>query len=320
MAFKLDLKDRKLLTLLDENCRQSNSQLARRVGLSKPAVEYRIRRLEKRQAIFEYYTVIDFTRLGFSQYKLYFKFQNATLEEEKQIIEYWKGSKNIVWVAQLRGRWDLAVSVLARSNFEFGRILSRFMNRYSGFILDKDVLLTEYSPIYAREYMTDTEPKEFMYGIPGGKYNPDSIEKKLLRQISTDARIPIFELSKRTGLTRDIINYRLRKLSKDKIIDQFRCYPNLEEIGINLYKIIFRTKNLDEKAEKEIKAYVSANKKAPQMLKLIGSWDLEIEFEVENEDELYKHLADIRKMFSFIIRDFDIIRVTRICKYDYFPF
>ncbi|MBU0467346.1 MAG: AsnC family transcriptional regulator [Nanoarchaeota archaeon] len=38
----LDTKDRKLLTLLDENARYSNSQLARKVGLSKPAIEYRL--------------------------------------------------------------------------------------------------------------------------------------------------------------------------------------------------------------------------------------------------------------------------------------
>ena len=34
----LDLKDKKLLTALDENSRYSNSQIAKKVGLSKPAV------------------------------------------------------------------------------------------------------------------------------------------------------------------------------------------------------------------------------------------------------------------------------------------
>ena len=47
MAVKLDLKDKKILTLFDENARLSNSQIAKRVGLSKPAVEYRLKRLEK---------------------------------------------------------------------------------------------------------------------------------------------------------------------------------------------------------------------------------------------------------------------------------
>jgi len=75
---KIDLKDRKILTLLDENSRLSNSQIAKKVGLSKPAVEYRLNRFEKNNLILSHYVVIDFTKLGYSQYKIYFKFQNTT--------------------------------------------------------------------------------------------------------------------------------------------------------------------------------------------------------------------------------------------------
>ena len=320
MAIKLDLKDKRILTILDEDARLSNSQIAKKVGLSKPAVEYRLKRFEKNNVIFACYSVVDFTKLGYSQYKIYFKFQDITLEDEKEIVDYWLKDNNSVWVAQIRGRWDLAVSILARSNFEFGKILSRFMNQFSKFILEKDVLLTEYSPIYAREYLTETKATEFVYGIPEKFYELDEIDKKILKELSNNARINIVELVKKTNLTRDVINYRLKKLKKDGIIVQYRCYLNLHNLGINHYKIIFRTKNFNEQVEKLVKDYVEKHKKATQFLKLIGSWDLEIEFEVENEDELYKILTEIRKRFSNIIRDFDILRITETYKYDYFPF
>ena len=317
---KLDLKDKKMLTILDENARYSNSQIARKVQLSKPAIEYRLNRFKKNNIIFEFYTVIDFTKLGYSQYKLYFKFQDTTLEDEKKIVNYWNKDKNAVWVAQIRGRWDLAVSILAKSNFEFGKILSRFMNEFSKFILEKDVLLTEYSPIYAREYLVDTQSKEFIYGVPSEVYELDETDKKILKELADNARISILDLSEKTNLTRDIINYRIKKLTKEGIIVQYRCYPNLPKIGINHYKVIFRTKNLNEEQEEKIRQYVATHKKVTQFLKLIGSWDLEIEFETENEDELYKSLTEIRKKFSDIIRDFDIIRITETYKYNYFPF
>jgi len=318
--FKLDLKDKKILTLLDENSRYSNSQIAKKVGLSKPAVEYRLKRFEKNNIIFSYYAVINFTKLGYSQYKLYLKFQNTNLEDEQKIINYWKERKNVMWVAEIRGRWDLTVSILAKSNFEFGKILNAFMNKYSKFILEKDVLLTEYSPIYSREYLAETKPLEFVYGIPSKTYELGDTDEKILKVLAENARISIVELAEKLHLTRDIVNYRLKKLTKDKIIVQYRCYLNLQNIGINHYKIIFRTKNFDEQAEKQIKEYVQQHKKATQFLKLIGSWDLEIEFETENENELYKILTDIRKKFSNIIRDFDILRITENFKYNYFPF
>ena len=43
MAIKLDLKDKKILEQLDLNSRQSNSQIAKKVGLSKDAIGYRIK-------------------------------------------------------------------------------------------------------------------------------------------------------------------------------------------------------------------------------------------------------------------------------------
>ena len=320
MPIKLDLKDKKILTLLDENARYSNSQIARKVKLSKPSVEYRIQRLLKNKAIFNFYTIIDFTKLGYSQYKIYFKFQNTNIETEKQITNYWIKNNNSVWIAQIRGRWDLAVSIITKSNFEFGKILSEFMNKFSKYILEKDILLTEYSPIYAREYLTQTQQSEFTYGKPSQEIKLDETDKKILKELATNARIPILKLAEKTKLSRDIINYRLKKLKKENLVTQFRTYPNLQNLGIHHYKIILRTKNFSPESEKQIKAYISNHKKATQFLKLIGSWDLEIEFETENEDELYKILNEIRNKFSNIIRDFDILRITETYKYDYFPF
>ena len=320
MTINLDLKDKKILTLLDENARLSNSQIAKKVGLSKPTIEYRLKRFEKNNVIFEYYTVIDFTKIGYSQYKIYFKFQNTSLENEEKIINYWKKDANSVWVAQIRGHWDLAISIITKSNFEFGKILNNFMNKFAKFILEKDVLLTEYSPIYSREYLAETKHSEFTYGEPSKIYELDKTDKTILKELSINARIPIIDLAEKTNLSRDIINYRLKKLIKDKIILSFRAYPNLNNLNIKHYKIIFRTKNFNEESEDKIKSYISQHKNATQFLKLIGSWDLEIEFETEDEDELYKILNDVRQKFSEIIRDFYIIRIIETRKYNYFPF
>ena len=316
----LDLKDKKLLTALDENSRYTNAQLARKVQLSKPAIEYRIKRLQKNNIIFKYYTVINITKLGYSQYKIYFKFQNTSPTDEQKITDYWIKDNTSVWVVQIRGRWDLAVSILAKSNFKFGKALSTFMNKFSKFILEKDILLTEYSPIYQREYLPQIKPKQCTYGIPEQTYKLDETDTNILQAISNNERILIINLAEKTTLTRDIVNYRLKKLTKDGIINQYRCYLNLQNLNINHYKIILRTKNFNQEEETKIKNYIAKHKKATQFLKLIGSWDLEIEFETENEDELYKILNEIRNKFSNIIRDYDILRITKTFKLNYFPF
>ncbi|MBS3094105.1 Lrp/AsnC family transcriptional regulator [Candidatus Pacearchaeota archaeon] len=322
MVIKLDLKDKKVLTLLDEDSTLSNSQIAKKVQLSKPAIEYRIQRLLKNKAIFEFYTVIDFGKLGYQQYKIYFKFQNLSIEEEKRILNYWANDKNSVWLAQVRGRWDLAVSVLAKNNYDFGLVLNKFLEKFSKFVLEKDILLTEYSLIYSREYLADKKEnsKEFVYGIPSKIYELDETDKKILKEISVNARINIVDLAEKTKLSRDVVNYRIKKLTKEKIITGYRCFLNLENIGLRYYKLIIRTKNFDEKAETKLKQFISSHKKATQFLKLIGSWDLEIEFEVETSDELYENLNQIRKDFADIIKEYEVLKITKTLKYNFFPF
>ena len=61
---KLDLKDRKILYQLDINCRQSNTQFGKKVGLSKQVVDYRIKRMEEDGVIKCYWTDIDMIGYG----------------------------------------------------------------------------------------------------------------------------------------------------------------------------------------------------------------------------------------------------------------
>src|SRR3989344_7487923 len=304
MVYNLDVKDKKILTLLDENCRYTNTQIAKRVKLSKPAVEARIQKLIKNNIIFAFYTELDVTKLGYYLYKVYYKFQNISREKENEISEFWKENKFCIWSGKVRSRWDLAVTVLARNNNQLGIILKEFQLKYSGYILEKDILLIEYTPIYSREHLVNTLKKELTITQSEKIIILDETDKKILKTISNNARMQIVGIVKNTKLTKDVVIYRLKKLKE--LISSYRCYPNLGLIGVNLYKLILRTRNLSFEKEIAIKGYCKEHKKITQFLKLVGSWDVEIEIEVEDENELYKIIDEIRKEFNDVIRDYDI--------------
>ncbi|MBI2143762.1 AsnC family transcriptional regulator, partial [Candidatus Woesearchaeota archaeon] len=60
----MDAKDRKILSELDMDARQPLSAIAKKVGLSREVVNYRIRQLERRNIVKGYYTVLDTAKLG----------------------------------------------------------------------------------------------------------------------------------------------------------------------------------------------------------------------------------------------------------------
>lgn len=61
---QLDRLDRSILSALREDGRQSLSQLAKKVGLSKSPVQTRLRRLEDNGFILGYTAIVDQERLG----------------------------------------------------------------------------------------------------------------------------------------------------------------------------------------------------------------------------------------------------------------
>jgi Lrp/AsnC family leucine-responsive transcriptional regulator len=315
---ELDSQDKKLLHLLRIDARQSNTQLAKKLRMSKPAVQYRLDRFDQKQLIFSYNTLVDFTKLSYSQYKAYFRFQNTNVADEKAMLTFWTNRKNIVWVGHLRGRWDVAVSVLARSNYEFSQILGEFLELFAKFVLEKDVLLTEYSPIYKEEQ--EGKEEVFTYGIPTAAVAIDEVDNVILLTLSLNARASIVDLMKKTGFSRDVLTYRIKQMRKNGLIIGFSAYPDLEKWGKQLYKIILRMKNFSSKDEARLREYCKQKPKVTQMLKVVGSWDVEIEVECSSEAEYYSILNDIRTEFSNVIREFETLRVDKTLKYDFYPF
>ena len=69
--YKLDLKDRKILYELDLNCRQSNTQIGKKVGLKKDVVNYRINNMGKEGVIKNFWTAINTFKLGYDVFRVY---------------------------------------------------------------------------------------------------------------------------------------------------------------------------------------------------------------------------------------------------------
>ncbi len=61
----IDLKDRKILYELDLDCRQSNTQIGKKVGLKKDVVSYRIKRMQDEGIIRNFLTAINTFKLGY---------------------------------------------------------------------------------------------------------------------------------------------------------------------------------------------------------------------------------------------------------------
>lgn len=119
----LDEIDERLLALLVRNARESTTNLAKRVGLSRPAVHDRIRRLERDGFIHGYTTIVarDASRPMLRAQVL------ISLEPryQERIVEAMSGLTEVRRLMTVSGEYDLVAEVAAQDSGELDRMLTR---------------------------------------------------------------------------------------------------------------------------------------------------------------------------------------------------
>ena len=290
MSLNLDLKDRKILYQLDTDCRQTNNEIGKKVGLSKQVVDYRIKRFLKEGIIPRFATVVDTYKLGFSKYKIYLSLENASKEVIKQMIDFLKSHDKTEWIATCSGKWDIIAGYIVKDVYEFNNALKELDERFSQFISIRETTISLSVPHWRKEYLVnDKEPHKVVFqGGQSGDYKIDKIDEEILKLLVNNARMPITEIAQRLKTTPRIINYRIKNLKKDKIILINRIFLDLNKFNWIYCKALLKFKSLTNQKYNQFSQHCNNLNNLTYIINSIGSWDVELDFEIEDFNKFNK--------------------------------
>jgi DNA-binding Lrp family transcriptional regulator len=223
---KIDSKDREILYQLDLDSRQSFAKIGNKVGLSKTVVAYRVNKLIENEIIKTFYTVIDAFKLGYISFRIYLVYQYMTQEKEKEIIHYFTSQKLNWWTISAEGRFDLALIMWVKDINEFYSFWEETLKRFRDYFMEQQfsvyIQLYTYRHSYLLDDMKRSDRTKFEITGGGPQANIDELDFKLLRLIAPNARMPVKEIAQRLDTTVAVINYRIKKLMKEGVIQGFR--------------------------------------------------------------------------------------------------
>lgn len=317
---KLNVKDRKILYELDKNARQPASKIAKHVGLSVDGVNYRIKQLLKNKAIFKFMTILDTSKIGLTAYKVFYRFQNTTVQKEEEIINYLIAHKNTQYVTSTEGLFDLNINFLVSNVNELNDILTDINRLHGQFIAERQVNIIVEASFFFRDYLVDKTHSELRkpmsFGSESKEVKIDDNDFIILSELSKDGRMHAVDIAKKTGLSSDAVIQRIRKLEEHGVIQNYVIYPNSSVIGYKSYFILFKFRDLSLEDEKRFFTYCRLQPNIWFYAKLIGEWDCVVDLEVENDDNFKKILTEFKKDFSKIIKEYNIFRFTKTHKFN----
>ncbi len=319
MKPNLDIKDKKILEELDLNSRQSNTQIAKKVGISKDAVGYRLRNLEKQKIILGYYSVLNIAKLGCITYKLMLTFQNTTSKIEKEIIEYLKSNQNVGWLVSCDGYYNLMAVTWVKNAIVFDNFFTEFLKRYAQFIKERDVIVITENHSCRKAYLfdktQDSSPDAYYGGEP--EFNLDDTELKIIKFLANNSRVQLHEIAGSLNLSGEAIAYRIKQLQKNNIIQVFRPIIDTSLLEYQYYNVLFRLKRFDNVGK--IFNFFKQHPNIIYFVKYLGSYDIGIDLEVKNADELRTIMKQIKDLFSENIESYNSILIYQEHKLSYLP-
>lgn len=316
MPRKLDLKDKKILYWLDQNAREPNSKIAKRVGLSKDAVHYRIERLQK-GTIRRFYTALNTLALGYLHFNTYFHLQNINEELHTRFVNFCKKEPGVIWCASCYGDWDYSVSYLAKKPDGYQEFITKISQEFGDLIQEKTMALMLDSPTYPRSYLIQDDVRELTY-TSAAPYEPDETEHELLKLLSQNARMNVVLLAKELNSTTDIIRQRMKKLERKGILQAYRASIDVDALGLKYYKILLQTNNLTPEKEKNLRQYSKEHPHIIQYVRYAGQWEIQLEVEIAPE-EIKQLITNLRNKYSEIIQNYTILELVEE-KLNYYPF
>lgn len=319
---RIDLKNRRILYELDRNSRQSNKQIAKKVGLSEQVVGNRIRRLQELNIIEYFFVKTNPSVLGYMHIKIYLRLHNITKEKEKELLNDINAQKNIYWLSSLRGKYDLVASIYVKNIAEFSKKYEEIFGKWRDYILERNVVVLERAFTYTKAYLVPKQKsEEIVYSVgEEKKVQLDQTDNNLLKILNKDGRKSLIDIAKQLKVSADTVNYRINNLKKSGIITGFGVKIDYKKLD-NYYHLIFlKLQNMNLQKYKKLESLAQINVNVIIFIKTIGNHDVELEVETTNNDELDELMKNLRDHFVSEIKDYEILEVTREHRMTYYPF
>lgn len=294
---KLNLKDRKILYEMDIDSRQSYTQLGKKIGLHKDVVAYRVKRLQEKGIIKNFYTDVNDNKFGFTSVKFYLTYQNIRPEIKQEIIDYLVKSPYTDIVNSTEGEYDLVVISSVENVAKFYNIWNNIINKYKDYFSNQVFCVHNVEIEYKKNFLLDEkiEKKEnriiFVESSNDEKVEIDDLDKKILNLLAPNSRISTLEIAQKLHSTVNTINSRIKKLVKTGVILRYSINIDWPKMGYQWYKADIILK--DSKKLQQIMDYIITNPYFFSRMASLGYVDLELVFDLNNANQLHQIIEDL---------------------------
>ncbi len=145
----------------------------------------------------------------------------------------------------------------------------------------------------------------------------DVKDRKLLEIYTDNAGIPLGQLAKLVGVSREVATYRLKRLKKLGIMPKIMARVDMTMFYNNAYAMFMRFSKLDAEFLKSATDFLVKNPLVMWVASLGGEYDIGITFLTRNPGDLSNLMQQIEREFGKNLQEYDLFPYERELKNTY---
>ena len=324
----LTLTQKKILKLLAINCRFSNQDIAKAVGVSADTVKYQINNFLHKKKLITFAPQFDYRKVGFGHYHYLIRLKDI----KKLNLENLKAIKSITFINTSQGKYDLQLIVVARNELELEKHLKlinqnikeniqdfslmKFVSQYKFTHLIPELHLQVRMPQKKKSSVYKLNKESFHVEETFEKIELDNLDYKLIGLLLKNPRATYLDLSRKLNTSHETIRYRITGYIKNKLLLNFGAWQNYEKYGYFANYLFLKLKSYDED---KFGSWILNNPKVFYAARLIGEFNCIIYVLSKTPKDFNEQTKKIREFFADKLIDIELLYFEKIVKSVQFP-
>jgi len=227
-------------------------------------------------------------------------------------------NKYIPIIMRCDGYADALIGIIARDVFHHNEILQEVFSKYGKYITMSDIIVGIGFIKFPRSYLIEKENTEGIFHTSGGSkeiINLSEVDKKIMSLLQIDGRMDFSKMAKIIGVSIGLVHKRYKRLRKKEVITKITHTLNHKKMGIKLYRNAFKIMQFNKKRVDELYNYCLKHPNINNYVKVMGQWQILIDFETENRAELREILREMKHEFKDIIYQIEVNEIYKMDKF-----
>ena len=297
----LNESEKKVLNLLELNCRLSLNQISKKSHLSNQGVLNIINRLYDKKIIIKFNTKLNLSKMGFKLYPVHIKLINSNEIIRNKITKIILKHTNFCWHTFCEGEYDLLLSFKILNEKDKIK-MSNVLFELSQYISDKDInIVTKAFEINRVFIKSNKDYKIFMtYDSNLEIINIKHDELELINLLKINSRSSIVDLSIKLGLNSKTIVNKIKNLKKSGIISAFKTKIDMAKLNYHPGIILISFNKHTTNDYNKFVTFCKTKRQVSYFVKQIGKYDIDLTVDFKDINDFYSFVNLIRDEFPFI--------------------